>query len=180
MKHSELGTAEVHRVHDKEFTSLANLFAATTVTADIGKIYKVTQGNTQSLYMVRSAGSPGTFTKVAQGRDTLTTTNDATETTAWSVELVDETAMLVTAKVVAMQEDGGQRNAYHIQGLFYATGGGVATQQGSTAAIMTAIESDAAWDCTFDVNGQEVRLRVTGDAGNDVKWTASIEVVHVM
>ena len=176
MKHNQLGDAGIHRSHDLTFTTLANLMAKTTVTADIGKIYQCTQYNTESYYLVTAAGSPGTYIKIGQGESKTYSTADSTEKTAWSLEMVDETAVMITARVVAVQEDGAERAAYHIQGLFYATGGGAATQQGSTAAIMTAIESDAAWDCLFDVSGQEVRLRVIGDAANTVNWTIDIEI----
>lgn len=179
MKHSQLATGAMHRVHDLAFASLENLFAATTVTADIGKVYGCTQGATVSYYFVTSAGSPGTFLKVAQGETTHPTTTDSTETNGWTIEVTDETAILVTAKVIAVQVDGAQRNAYHIQGLFFQTGAGGAVQQGATVAIMTAIESDGAWDCAFDVDANDVRLRITGDAGNDVTWSIDIEITAV-
>lgn len=178
MKHSELGTNEIHRVHDREFSALDDLFAATTITADIGKVFKCTEGNGVSFYVVRSAGTPGTYSKMADGRTTKTDTTDATETSAWSLELADATAVLVTAKVLAMENDGTDRNAYHIQGLFYRTGAGDATQQGSTASLMTAIESDASWACVFDTDTNDVRLRVTGDAGTEIVWVADIEIIH--
>lgn len=48
---------------------------------------------------------------------------------------------------------------------------------GSHTEIRAAVETNADWDCAFDVNGGKFRLRVTGDANETVEWTASVKIV---
>ncbi len=105
-------------------------------------------------------------------------TSDATVTTAATVTLADNSAVLIVAKIVAMQTDGSQRNVYVRRALVYRDGGG-ATLQGAVDADLT-IESAAAWDCTIDVSGNDARVRVTGAAATSISWRGSLELITVV
>lgn len=53
-----------------------------------------------------------------------------------------------------------------------------ATLLGSITSIQTAVETDAAWACIFDVSGDgEVEVHVTGAASKTVEWTVAGELV---
>jgi hypothetical protein len=102
------------------------------------------------------------------------TTTDATVTTLLSKTLTDEKVYRIEAQILARERDGSDRNSYHIQGLFYRTGAGNATQEGATVPV--AIESEALCACTFDTNGNDVRVRVTGVAAETWDWQGVMEV----
>jgi len=109
-----------------------------------------------------------------------TTTTDATVTTLDSVTLDDNHAYSILINVVAMESDGSDRNVYRLHGLFYRDGAG-ALQQGATVSINT-VESEVNCACVFDVNGNDVRVRVTGIGGGAPEtwnWTGKIEVTEV-
>lgn len=95
-------------------------------------------------------------------------TTDATETTLWFRTLADESAYWFEARVVGKEDGSGNRAAYIRRVLVFRNGGG-ATIQGAVSATET-IESDAAWDCDFDVSGNDVRLRITGVAATVIDW----------
>ena len=90
--------------------------------------------------------------------------------------MADNSAIWVDALVVAMETDGSNRNVYHIGGLFYRDGG-TATQQGSTDNLITAIESDAAWDIAFATSTNDVQVKVTGGAATtNVTWIPRVQI----
>lgn len=105
------------------------------------------------------------------------TTNDATVTTLISAAIADQTCVLATARVSARQTNGVERATYIRTVQVYREGGGAVLGAAGVQTDFTD-ESDAAWDCTFDVNGNDLRLRVTGDAGNDVDWAGVLELVE--
>lgn len=102
------------------------------------------------------------------------TTADATVTTVKTLTLTDEKVYHITVSVLARERDGSDRNLYHLEGLFFRTGAGNATQQGATTSI-TTIESEAGCACVFDVNGNDVRVRVTGVAAETWDWSAIMD-----
>ncbi len=99
------------------------------------------------------------------------TTTDATITEIASIPMEDEDVTRVEAIVTARERSGGDRSLYRIEGLFYREGASAA-QQGSTAAVITAIESDATYDATFAVDGANISIRVTGKAATTIDWKA--------
>lgn len=129
-------------------------------------------GNTGSLYL--AAGFTGTVQEEFESyRDYTATTTDDTVTTVGSVSLADTSVYYIEATILARETDGSNRNLYHLEGLFYREGGG-ATQQDATTTI-TEIESAAAWDCVFDVNVNDVRVRCTGAVGDNVNWMTALK-----
>jgi len=105
-------------------------------------------------------------------------TSDATVTTLHSVTLDDNSGYYYEAIVTAMESDGSDRNLYHIEGLFYRDGAG-AVQQGATTSI-TTIESEAGCACVFDVDTNDMRLRITGVAAETWNWKAVIKYNKVI
>lgn len=110
-------------------------------------------------------------------------TTDATVTTLSQFELDDNAAYLIEATVVARRTGGtagtaGDSAAYVLNGLFYRVSAGAATQVGSTT-VDVSIESVAAYDCVFDVTGNDVRVRVTGVANTNITWSATVKMKKV-
>jgi hypothetical protein len=105
------------------------------------------------------------------------TTTDATVTTLDYLSLDDESAYTIKATVTAKQDNSDQRSSFIIAGLFYRNGGN-ATQQGATTVIQS-LESDGNTACVFDVNGNNVRVRVTGIAAENWDWKCHLEIMKV-
>jgi len=100
-------------------------------------------------------------------------TTDATVTTLHAVTLTDETAYLITARVLARRTGGvagaaGDSAIYERAVKAKRTGGGGAAI-GAVKDIFTD-EDQAGWDCTFDASSNDVRVRVTGAVDNAVTW----------
>jgi len=105
--------------------------------------------------------------------DSTLTTTDATATNIYSFTLDDDSAYIVETQVIGFEAGGAEVASYYLRGVFYRTGAGNATQEGSTDSVATDIESDGAWACVLQVSGgTAVRVRVTGDAANTVYWRA--------
>jgi len=122
--------------------------------------------------------SSGALTSLVMGSVTYenatTQTTSSAVTTLWSQTLSDESACLVEAHVVAKKDDASDRAAYVRRALVYRDGG-AAVMQGAVSTTET-IESDAAWDCTVDVSGNDVRVRVTGKAATTIDWDAHMKM----
>lgn len=104
-------------------------------------------------------------------------TSDATITTIDSLEVNDDSAVYVNATVVCVETDGSDRNMYHLEGLFYRDGAG-ALQQGTTT-YLTTIQSEPLCDCVFDVNGNDVRVRITGVDDENWNWKSTMKFEHI-
>lgn len=111
---------------------------------------------------------------------TLTTTA-VTTTDIASVYLNEGDVVLVEAQVVAKETDETNRALYWVAGLFYRNTGGNVTQQGSTAAVITAIESDADWNVTLnaDTTAQAADIRVIGKASTNINWRCIVKSIKV-
>lgn len=101
-------------------------------------------------------------------------TTNATVTTLFTMAIPASTACLLEAFVVARRTGGAAGTAedcaaYVIRGLFNQVAG-AANIVGQTQNIIG--ESQAGWDCVFDVNGTDARVRVTGAASNNISWHA--------
>lgn len=105
-------------------------------------------------------------------------TTDATVTTAATLNIPDNCIIFVETYVTAQRTGGaagtaGDGAGYIRRALYKTTGGGVPTLIGAVQDGYTA-ESQAGFDCTLDVSGQTVRVRVTGAVNNDVTWSATV------
>jgi len=153
-------------------------------TGDSGNILLETgtaAGGTKGHVRVTNSDFVIVLSTVAHGRVTEVAEYDGSTTgpnTAWSLTLPDDSATRIEAKVTAMKTDGSQR-AFYIRRVGVYRNGGGATIQGSVDATWTE-ESDGTWDCTFDVNSNDVRLRVTGPSGVvNLRWRATLEYQQV-
>jgi|GEM_PF-4096342 len=111
---------------------------------------------------------------VEETRPNFVTTTDATVTSTWTFDLTDNSAVWVTANVLAIKNDGSDRAAYTLQTLAYRDGAGAVIEGGAT----TKIESDATWNVDFDVYVNSVRVRVTGKAGTNINWKTQINMIN--
>jgi hypothetical protein len=109
-------------------------------------------------------------------RSTVTTT-DASETTIESRTLTEGKAYIVEAHIVACQGADLNRAAYVRRACVYRASGGSAALQGSVQDGLT-IESESAWDVDIDVNGNDVRVRVTGAAEMTVVWACTLSILE--
>lgn len=103
-------------------------------------------------------------------------TADATQTTIDTVTLDDNHAYLIKVEGVAMENDGSGRRSKIMAGTFYRDGGG-ATQEGATTSIHNEGSDAVLFD--FTVNGNDVRVSVTGIAAEDWDWTGRLTVVEL-
>lgn len=101
-------------------------------------------------------------------------TTDATVTTMTTVSLDDNSTYQIVADVVVRRTGGASGSAgdgasYRIIGTFRRVSAGSATLIGLLTADHSA-ESQSGWDATLTVSGNDVLLRVTGAAGNNLSW----------
>jgi hypothetical protein len=96
----------------------------------------------------------------------LVETTDATATTLLAHTISDtNTAVLITANIVAYST-GNDRGGWVISGTFYRDAAG-ALQESTTT---TQHSKASGYSAAFDVSGNDVRVRITGAAGETVKW----------
>lgn len=103
----------------------------------------------------------------------LVNTTTSTETLI-EIPLDDESVYHISSTILGIESGGGDRASYQITGTFYRSGGG-ATQQGSTS-VDHEVESDAAWSAVYDTDGNNVRIRVTG---NNSAWRCVSKVINL-
>lgn len=96
-------------------------------------------------------------------------TTDDTQTTLDSITLEDENTYHVEAYIINVKSDGTERASYHFAATVYRTGAGSATIQNSVTLIHEA-ESDTSPEATFTVNGNDLRVSVTGIAAETWEW----------
>jgi len=160
-----------------DFTGAAktlNVEDTATVDQDLTQDASVNFGDVTAI----GASAIGGMNITAQA---IVTTNDATVTTCGSLTLADNTLYQISAMIVGVDTTNtpaDQWAGYELKGTFYRTNAGGATQLGATTSAHTS-ETDAAWDATFDVNGNDVRIRVTGEAAKNVNWKSVITHINV-
>lgn len=109
-------------------------------------------------------------TTAFQGIETNTvTTNDATVTTLATIAIPDDTVVFIAVEVIGRRTNAADRAGYLRNAVVFREAAGGATLQGAVDTALTR-ESDANWDATIDVNGNNARIRVTGRVGHDVNW----------
>lgn len=137
--------------------------------------HKTIQGTTDEIEITHAAGSI-TLGNPSKSYASVQTT-DATVTTLISKTLAEGKAYIIVAKVVGKQADTN-RASYVRRVCVYRPAAGSATLQGSVQDELT-IESDANWDCTVDVSGNDARVRITGVAATTIDWKGSLEFIEV-
>lgn len=105
-------------------------------------------------------------------------TTDATVTILNTFTLEDENVYHVKVKATAVESDGSNRASYERIVTVYRTGAGSATIQGAISTVHE-VESDAAWDLTFNVNGNNLRVIITGVAATTIEWGCQLEIENI-
>jgi hypothetical protein len=101
-------------------------------------------------------------------------TTDATQTTAATVTLDDDSLYMFLVQIVAIETTTNSEQAqYFLGSAFYRDGGGGATVLNGVQSLFSG-ESDPAFDATMDASGNDVRVRVTGLAATSVRWAVYI------
>ena len=106
-------------------------------------------------------------------------TTDATATQAISLALPDESLFRVEARIVAKSSDTSERAMYHRTALVYRDAAGSATIQGSVVATSADVEVTAGMEGTITVNGNSVRVTVTGVAATTIDWKVELNVLGI-
>lgn len=137
--------------------------------------HKTIQGTADEVEVTHAAGSM-TLGNPSKAYASVQTT-DATVTTLISKTLAEGKAYIIIANIAGKQADTN-RASYVRRACVYRPTAGSATLQGSVQDELT-IESDVNWDCTIDVSGNAVRVRVTGVAATTIDWKGSLEFIEV-
>lgn len=108
-------------------------------------------------------------------------TTDATQTTLDSFSITAGRTYLIEARVLARRTGGSGGTAD--DGAVYVRRAMATTKTGTVTlnAVQDGLtqEDQAGWDCTLDVSGTSVRIRVTGAANNDVTWHSTTTIQDV-
>lgn len=103
-------------------------------------------------------------------------TSDATPVNAGVFSLDDDSRYRVELKVIAVQDDGTDGADYWRLAQCYRDGAGAGVQ-GTVRDVLTAVETDVAWNATIAVpGGNVVTFPVTGAVGATIKWGLSVEI----
>lgn len=85
-------------------------------------------------------------------------------------EIGDDTLIRLEAKITAVATDNYDEGQYYwLVGLFKRDGGTLA-QIGSTASVITAIESVGGRDANFNVSGDDIQIRVSPADTTPLTW----------
>ena len=94
----------------------------------------------------------------------------------WSLATNGNVAYFLEADVIANQSNQGARAAYKVHATASNTGV-VTTVHNSTNTY--EYETNAAWDCAFVANGDDIELQCTPDAAQITEFIAVIKVLRV-
>lgn len=105
-------------------------------------------------------------------------TTDATVTTLYSKTLTTGKSYHIKAIVAA--KNGNTERADYVRRACVYRAAGAAVLEGSVQDAFTVESSGAsAWDCTIDVNSNDVRVRVTGAGSTTIDWKTKIEIMEI-
>lgn len=112
---------------------------------------------------------------------TITTTNN-TQTTLDTIAIMASSTYLIESRIVARRTGGSAGTAD--DGATYVRRGSYTTKSGTVTllgveVIGTDREDQAGWDVTLDINGTDVRVRVTGATNNNISWQAETTVQRI-
>jgi len=107
--------------------------------------------------------------------NTKVTTTDATVTTFQTIPLDDNTVTYLSAKCTGRRTDAADRGVFEEKVAMYREAGGGATIQGSINAMFEE-SSDATFDVTWDVSGNNAILEGNGAVGKTVNWHCITEI----
>lgn len=111
--------------------------------------------------------------RVPDRRSVRASTSDATQTTAYTFAVPDDSVVFLKATVVAWTPDGGNSAGYEIRAVVKRFATGNATLVGAVDVFTR--EDDVNLDATIDVNSTNARVRITGVAGVDYEWLVTLD-----
>jgi hypothetical protein len=88
----------------------------------------------------------------------------------------DEAAAFIQIQTVGRQSDTSNRAIYHREALVYRDAGGSATIQGSVQDVATPVESNASWNATIGVSGNNATIPLTGVAATTIEWRHNVSI----
>lgn len=135
-----------------------------------GSYYSINEEDVLLVYSPGRISVDGDCQTVAYGVILTITGNNPANTDTLSIPLDEDSTYLVRAEVLAHQAGSADHAKYYKEGLFYRAGSGSAAQEGSTADIVSEIESDAGWDCTLTASGNNAVVTCTGDLSETTYW----------
>jgi hypothetical protein len=97
------------------------------------------------------------------------TTTDATETTVLTIPIVDESVNSFGVRFVGEDQTNGDILIRELTFIVKRQAAGAATQIGTDSVMIDEVPTD--WDAFHEESGNNVLLKVIGDATNDVNWT---------
>ena len=109
-----------------------------------------------------------------------TSTTNATVTTCDTITLPLNGAFIIESHIAGNRTGGsagtaGDSAGYIRRGVYKRIYGAAPVLVGAVQDGLTS-EDQAGWDCTFDISGNDVRVRVTGAANNNITWQAVSKV----
>lgn len=99
-------------------------------------------------------------------------TIDATDTTVWSLTVSDTTAYWFEGTVVARTTSGTDCVVGRVLAQAHREGAGAVI---GDVQLQYLDPSTSTWVITWDVSGNDVRLRVTGAAATTINWAATVK-----
>lgn len=103
-------------------------------------------------------------------------TTDATVTTVESIDVPDDSAMMVEAEVMAIQSDGSKAANVFLRGL-YKNDGGTLSSVGSLTQNVTSDFTTLTAD--LSASGTDATIRITGEAATDIEWSIKYKLAIV-
>jgi hypothetical protein len=113
----------------------------------------------------------------------IVTTTDATVTTILSITLAATECLLIVADTVAQRTDTTADVAgYTRRAVVRREAAGAASLVSTVDTIGLDKESagSVTWDATIDVSGNDVRVRVMGQAAKTVNWRTLVQTVRIV
>lgn len=118
----------------------------------------------------------GASREVEVATDATVQTTDDTVTTLATYAVPDNAIVRVEVEIVARRPSNGDSAVYRRAVGVKRHGGGGATLVGAVQDAHTA-EDVAGWDATLDVSGNDLRVRVTGEAAATIEWRSRMRLV---
>lgn len=118
--------------------------------------------------------SSADFLKLADEYQATVQTTSATPVTLFTYAVATARFLTIEATISAYDTGGsGDSASYTIIGYFQR-GGGSPVQKGNTV-VLSIFEDQASWDADFDINSNDVRIRVTGSSAT-INWKVNLRV----